>query len=194
MGVVMSAFFSPTYFKSSKYEVLKRLGKIKRPNVFDDGYSGWCAVAAYSVSGMLLFSFYLAVLDYFSLQAVGGCLLIISYVVSFAGFLEFFRLSRFRQNKIFFVTVMMAWWAFIPWIIALLFQMQRGDYVSVLSITPFVGVPHGIALILKETKVISVETFLTPWIAASLMWALALRERKILEEKVEKTLELEKKA
>ncbi|HSA30879.1 MAG TPA: hypothetical protein P5160_03665 [Candidatus Omnitrophota bacterium] len=188
MGVVMSAFFVPTYFKSSKYEVLKRLGKIKTSHVFDDGYSGWCAVLAYSVSGVLLFSFYLAALDYFSLQAVGGCLLVISYAVGFAGFLEFFRLSRFRQNKIFFVTVMMSWWAFIPWIIALMFSLHGGDHISVLSMTPFVGVRHGVSLILNEIRVISMETILTPWIIAFLMWVLAVKERQALEVKVERTL------
>ncbi len=187
-GVAMSMFFVPTYFKSSKYEILKRLGKIKKRHIFDDGYSGWCVIGAHSLIGAVLFGFYLMALEAFSAQAVGGFALIASYAVAFSGFLEFFRLSRFRHNKIFFVTVMMSWWAFIPWIIALLFSLHDGERISVLSMTPFVGVRHGVSLILHEIRVISMETILTPWIIACLMWVLAVKERQTLEVKVERTL------
>ena len=103
-----------------------------------------------------------------------------SYVVAFAGFLEFFRLGRFRNNKIFFITVMLGWWGFIPLMSRLLTGFASGDQLRGSLVSPFAGVAYAVALI-TEAKQPELLAVMIPCVIAGLMWLLAHQEHAAVE-------------
>ena len=110
-------------------------------------------------------------------------LMLSSYVVAFAGFLEFFRLSRFRNNKIFLVTVMLVGWIFMPWVVILTLHLNLNDQIFAASISPFFGLSYAVSLLLGERPV-ELSALITPCVVAGVMWLLAWQEHTALEKDV----------
>ena len=180
MGVVISLFCAPTYFKRSKYVVLRKKGLLRHRALFDDGATGLFTMIAYTLIGWTFLTPYLIMSEYTTITGVMIFLILSSYIFSFSGFLEFFRLGRFRNNKIYFVTVLLVWWVFAPWMLTLMFSYKIFDDLILASVSPLFGLGAVIGLIV-EKSVARPSSFLVPGMIAVVMWLLVWREHALLE-------------
>lgn len=180
MGIIVSLFLAPTYFKCKKYAVLRAQGLIRKEPLLDDGATSLLAIAVYLCTAAVFFSFYAFAIRAKLLEGVLCFLLLSSYVLGFNGFLEYFRLSKFRGKNIFFLTILLVWWAFIPWIIAIFFRFDMGDRPSLTTLSPFFGLGYAISMMFEHTR-LDLISFLAPWAVACLMWYLAMKERFVVE-------------
>ncbi|MBF0123533.1 MAG: hypothetical protein HQL21_09070 [Candidatus Omnitrophica bacterium] len=180
VGAMVSFFCVPIYSKCSKYFVLKK-GTVKEwGGIFDDGASSFWAIALYIGVGAL-FSFpYLMVLKPSFYNGVVYFVMLSVYVAALAGFLEFFRLSRFRNNKIFFVTVLLMWWVFVPWMLSLPQNFKWDSSPFTASISPLFGIFYAVFCLLGK-KPLDIVTVVIPCLVAGVMWLLAYQEHKAIE-------------
>ena len=114
------------------------------------------------------------------LNGMTGFMLLSSYVVAFTGFLEFFNLGRFRNNKIFLITTMLVWWVFIPWMVFLMLGYNVRDNIFVASISPLSGFSHAVSLLIDKHPA-NLVVLVVPFFIASLMWILARQEHSSVE-------------
>ncbi len=179
-GLVASFFCVPTYFKRMKYEILSRKGSGQVKGLFDDGATSLIAIIIYVAMGVVFAAPYLSVLDCPAFNGVAYMLILSSYVIAFAGFLEYFRLGRFRNNKIFFMTAMAVVWMFIPWVAALMLSFNLDDNISVASISPVFGAGYAVSLLLDK-KSVDMVALAAPCLVAGVMWLLAYQEHAAVE-------------
>jgi hypothetical protein len=181
IGVMISFFSVPSYFKCSKYAVLTRKGLIRSKAIFDDGATSLFTILCYVGMGGVFLMPYLLATHCSPGQGAASFFILTSYVLAFAGFLEFFKLGRFRNNKIFIVTVMLVWWIFIPWLITLAMNFNFcTKQIYATAISPFWGFGYAISLLLGE---VPPEPFalLVPGVVAALMWGLAWQEHILVK-------------
>ncbi len=182
IGIFASFFLVPSYFKCSKLFVLSKRGKSPVNPLFDDGATSMPAILIYVVLGGFFINPYFMALDVPVFKRIICFLLLSSYVIAFAGFLEFFRLGRFRNNKIFLVTAILVWFAFIPWMFALLSNFRLDRYTIGSAISPFSGVGYALSII-RDQGIIDPKVFIIPFMLAILMWLLAEKEHRLVEKK-----------
>jgi hypothetical protein len=182
-GFLASFFLVPTYFKRSKFVVLCKKGLIQKTAIFDDGATSLFALFIYVGMGGLFLSVYLLVMKPPLLNSLAAFLMLSSYVFTFAGFLEFFRLGRFRNNKIFIITALAGWWMFIPWVAALVGGANSNQQLLIASISPFFGVAQAAELLLGHQRV-QVAMLIAPCVVAVLMWLLAYQEYVAVKKQV----------
>ncbi|MBF0330455.1 MAG: hypothetical protein HQL17_00850 [Candidatus Omnitrophica bacterium] len=174
-GIVASFFCVPSYFKRAKYEVFIKNGVTRDKAVLDDGATSLVVMLLYVSLGIVFATPYLFVAGCSTFKGLAYVIILSSYVMAFAGFLEYFRLGRFRNNKIFFMTAMAVVWMFIPWVAALMLNFKLAGNISVASISPFFGVGYAVSLLL-ESKPVDMVGVVSPCLVAGLMWLLAYQE------------------
>jgi len=181
VGFLISFFSVPSYFKRSKYVVLSQKGLIKNRLMFDDGATSLFTVIAYTLIGGMFMAPY-AIIGKSSFGVTCATLLLLcSYILAFSGFLEFYRLSRFRSNKLFLITVLLVWWVFIPWtVMIVLSNNNMVDHGFITSISPLFGVGRSVSLLTGEYPV-KAMALITPCLMAVVAWGLAIREHSFLE-------------
>jgi hypothetical protein len=102
-----------------------------------------------------------------------------SYVAAFAGFLEYFRLSRFRRQRMFLVMCLSAWWVFCPWILGLASRFSGHEHLWMIS--PLTGVFKGAEALTASSTAIPLIQILPAVAVAVLMWVLAIQEGRIVK-------------
>lgn len=177
LGVLMAAYCVPTYFKRSKLVVQSRQ-KLITPTWWDDGASGLPVILIYVAVAGLLIAPFLAVLQSDMISKLSLVIYLISYVLGFAGFLEYFRLSKFRGSKAFFITVLLVWFAFVPWLATLM--VGHGQHTIFEAISPFFGLYSAIEIGLGE-QAVDMNIF-APVLIAALTWMLAYTEHASIEQ------------
>lgn len=179
MSCFVSFLCAPSYFKRSRYLVLSKQG-LCRQNPFDDGSTCLFTMMAYLLISGLFFVPYLMVADN-SVFNTTACLVIMgSYGLAFAGFLEFFRLGRFRNNKIILTTTMLVWWIFLPWIFSVASEPPKNEFVLGSLISPLYGLSQAAPLVLGQSSV-NMATVFIPAFLAGFMWFLARRADNLVK-------------
>lgn len=177
---------TPSYLNYIKgLRKLKKLG-LKRAGYSDDHDSNimWLAVFCAIVS---LFYF---VLNYFIktdlILQILYLIIILSQIVSFGSSWEFFRLSRYRQKKISFWTVIIIFWCIVPLFGLVTKSMaQTPAYPGYfLSLSPFFW--WTIFNNLSKVESLVMFTVYINFILAVVMLVLAHRQRNIIREEDEK--------
>ncbi len=174
IGVFVSFITVPSYFKRTKYLVLST-----PKSLFDDGASSLPTLLIYLVIGAVFMIPYIFLQKVSILPAFAVLVMLSSHILALAGFLEYFRLSRLRTNKVFFVTVLIVWWAFLPWLVSLACDNKFEDMVNIGALSPFVGIAYVFG-VLSEKELILFPLFL-PCLCAVITWALALQEHKTIK-------------
>jgi len=190
LGVAMAFYLSPSYFGFLKYVVLSRKRCLHGTRLFHDGFSNYPSLIVYGGVSALFFSLYASGIQASWQAGVLAFLLVFSYVAAFHGFLEFFRFSRFRANKIFFATVVSVAWIFVPLMVMVLCYPSWETCYLVTSISPFVGISHGISHMFGNEKNDEWLILLVPWGVAILAYILAYQERRKVRETIEHELEM----
>lgn len=184
---------TPSYFGVSKYVVLKRHNKLSGLGLFHDGFSGFPTVLLYSVLAAVFISFYFIALQIPWVVVGFSFLLFISYVFAFAGFVEYSRLSKFRSNRIFFLTVLALIWAIIPWMSGLIANFDWDKFYVVSCLSPFSGIWFSLDTIdgntFEKTQQIKWLALIAPWVTAVVAQAFSWRERNRVCESVHVSLE-----
>ncbi len=185
-GMYVSFFAVPSYFKRSKYMALRERKGSCRSDPFNDGATSWPTLLFYLIIGGLFLVPYIALQKIALGQAAAAFLMIGSHVLAFAGFLEFFRLGRFRTNKIFFITILIMWWVFIPWLASINsgYNLEKLGMIMVLS--PFGGFLYAIGKfsVSPEVNLSFMSLGIICFIALA-MWGLALQEHAAMNKKVQ---------
>ncbi len=179
VGMLVSFFTAPSYFKCSKYSLLSKKGLIKK-SLFDDGSTGFFAVMIYVGIGGISSVPYLLVMKPPILNSMAYFLTLSGYVIAFAGLLEFFNLGKFRNNKIFLLTVLGVWWVVIPWIMVFTLKMDLFKQPLFAAISPFFGLGYTVSLLWEKVPVDFVALSM-PFIVAWFMWSLARQEHSLVE-------------
>ena len=148
--------------------------------IFDEGAAVLFTITSYVLIGGLAIVPYVMTIYCTVLNGVASFLILSSYVFAFAGFLEFYRLGRFRNNKIFFVTAMLVWWVFIPWMATIVLNNRWNEQIYAASISPFFGTHYAAELFWGDKRVEPIA-LIVPCVAAALMWLLASRENMTVE-------------
>jgi hypothetical protein len=180
MSCFVSFLCAPSYFKRSKYIVLSKQG-LSRRNPFDDGSTCLFTMMVYILITGLFFIPYLLVTQSSTFNTTACLVIFGSYGLAFAGFLEFFRLGRFRDNKIILTTTMLIWWIFIPWIFFVASEPQKNEVVLGSLISPLYGLSQAVNLVLDQNSVNMTIVFI-PAFLAGFMWFLA----RIADEKIKR--------
>lgn len=179
-GFLVGAFCTPSYFKRSRYVVLQRRGLLPRRAWFDDGASSLATILVYALVGGTFFVPYLMA-GYCTLaRGLTSFFLLGSYVLGFAGFLEFYRLGRFRRNKIFLITVMLVWWAFLPWMFFLIMDTHANGWNTIGSMSPLFGLVFAGGLVTGQESV-QYDALIVPCCIAFLAWFFAAQEHAAVE-------------
>lgn len=178
LGFLMSSICVPSYFKLSKFFALRDSGLVKGRNLMGDGATSLFVLLLYVLMGMAFVVPY-ALIDR---QSIGRSLLAIGmisvYIAIFAGFLEYFRLSPFRQNRIFFVTVIGVAWIIFPWISVMFFEDLAFGMEMIGGISPFGGFGMAISLINEGIKAAYLSSMVIPLIMLGIIWSLVVHEHQ----------------
>ena len=180
IGILISFFSVPSYFKRSKYAVLVRKGLIKEKTFFDDGATGLVTTLSYVLMGGLFMVPYVMTINCTVLYGTVSFLILSSYVLAFAGFLEYYRLGRFRGNKIFFVTALLVWWVVIPWTANILLHNRWSEHIYAAAISPFFGTHYAASLFWGDKSVEPIALMVSCFTAV-FMWVLAWQENMAVE-------------
>ncbi len=181
---ILAGFLSvPSYFKRSKYFVYPPAGGAPAAAFLDDGASVFVTLFLYVGMGWLFFLPYLAAIHSSLSNAFTYIILNASYIFAFGGFWEYYRLSRFRNNKIFLVTVLMVAWVFFPWLMALLFNFQWDRQIYLIGVSPFVGIYYSLEM-LTQAKDENFYVLIAPCLVAGIMWLLAWQEHAAVRKQI----------
>ncbi len=174
IGVFVSFITVPSYFKRTKYLVLST-----HKSLFDDGASSFPTLLIYLIIGAVFMIPYLFLQKISILTALAVLIMLSSHIIAFAGFLEFFRLSRFRTNKVFFVTTLIVWWVFVPWLVSVVCDNKFETLVNIGALSPFVGIAYVFGIL--SEKELTLLPLLLPCLAAALTWLWALQEHTAIK-------------
>ncbi len=174
IGLFVGFITVPSYFKRTKYLILKT-----KKSIFDDGSSSLPTLLIYLAIESVFMIPYIFLQKISTLTSLAALVMLSSHILAFTGFLEYFRLSRFRTNKIFFVTALIVWWLFLPWLVSLVCDNKFEAVVNVGTLSPFVGIAYVFGT-LSEKELTFFPLFL-PCISAVVTWALALQEHTTLK-------------
>lgn len=174
IGFLVSFITVPSYFKRTKYLALNT-----KESLFDDGASSLPTLLIYLAIGSVFMLPYIFMKKIPLLAAFAVLIMLSSHILSFAGFLEFFRLSRFRANKVFFVTTLIVWWIFLPWLVSLVYNYEFKELANVGTLSPFVAIAYVFAILSNEK--LDILPLLLPCLCAVVTWALALQEHKTIK-------------
>ena len=152
--------------------------------MFDDGATSLFTIISYLCIGGLFLIPYIIAAKSSILNGMASFLLLSSYIVAFAGFLEFFRLGRFRNKKIFLITTMLVWWIFIPWIIVLMVGYNVQGQVFAAFISPLFGMGYSATLLLSKDTFDPI-VLIAPIFIAVFTWILARQEHSLVERRAE---------
>lgn len=182
-GVAIGWVLVPAYFSFARAKVLKLKKKTGVEAYLNDGSSAVGAMLVYALAGLVIFEPYIIESGIFWLDGVFCFVLISAYLLAFTGYLEYFRLSRFRHQKMFFVTGLAVWWIFLPWLFGLLFGFNERGMLAALS--PFtcsswvMGVLSG-----HKVSFGGLDMVLPSVLIAFLIWSLAGIESQVVEKKI----------
>jgi len=184
VGFLIGFFTVPSYFKRSKYEILCKKTSRKLNSLFDDGATSLPTILIYlGISGLCMVP-YLVIPQIEPYRAWYALIMLGSHIIAFAGFLEFFRLGRFRGNKIFFVTTLIVWWVFVPWLASAIYNFRFEEIVNVASLSPFVGFAYSAAMLTESKEKLTLIPLIAPCIAAVATWLLASQEHRAIQKTI----------
>ncbi|MCC6759182.1 MAG: hypothetical protein IT395_06125 [Candidatus Omnitrophica bacterium] len=184
IGFIIGFLTVPSYFKRSKYVILSGKKSAKLNGLFDDGATSFPSILIYLVIGALFIVPYVVIMKTPLIHANAALIMLGSHIIAFAGFLEFFRLGRFRGNKIFFVTTLIVWWVFIPWLVAAVFNFKFERLVDAGSLSPFVGFAYAVGLLTQSKGTLTMIPLIAPCAAAGAAWLLAWQEHQAISKRI----------
>jgi hypothetical protein len=184
VGFLMGFLTVPSYFKRSKFVVLSGKKIAKFNGVFDDGATSFPTIAIYLLIGALCLIPYTLIARIPAINAGAALLMLSFHIVAFAGFLEFFRLGRFRGNKIFFVTTLIIWWLFIPWLLSAIYNFKLENIFDIGGLSPFVGFTYAVGILADSQKTLTFTPLIAPGLAAIATWFLAYQEHQTINKRI----------
>lgn len=187
VGLALGFFTVPSYFKRSKYVILSGKKATKFNGLFDDGATSFPAVILYILIGAIFLLPYSSIAKITPERSNAALIMMGSHIIAFAGFLEFFRLGRFRGNKIFFVTVLIIWWVFIPWLASAIFNFKFEKLVDIASLSPFVGFAYAMGMLTEFNDKLTLTPLIAPCVAAVATWLLAYQEHQAISKRIKST-------
>lgn len=182
-GVIVSFLCVPSYFQRSRHIVLTQKGLIKGDKALDDGATGLFTLIGYAFMGGVFLIAYLVGAKFSLSNGITAFILLSSYVFAFGGFLEFFRLGRFRKNRIFFFTVMVVWLIFIPWVTSTVvaeYNKAPEALLTATSFSPLFGMGQ-MMLVFKGEVSSRFSVLAGPLAIAGVMWMLAWRQHFLVK-------------
>lgn len=192
-GFAMALWAVPSYFKRTKVLLLKKMKLSTTSGIFDDGSGSFTVMALYLLTGLLFLPVYFSQLQYNQAECVAVGTMIMAHVLAFSGFLEYYRLGRFRKNLAFFITVCVIWWVFVPVLAQILFQYPNNDKAPYLgAVSPFMGYFYILDLH-NNWKTFSGIPLIGPSLIAVLIWVLNMSVHSDLRHSINKTSDNQKK-
>lgn len=183
IGFFIGFFTVPSYFKRTKYLILSTKKSSALNNFFNDGATSLPTILIYLAIGTIFMLPYIFLQKIPIPNALAILTMLSSHIIAFAGFLEFFRLSRFRSDKVFFVTTLIVLWVFVPWLVSLACGNKFETMVNIGTLSPFVGIAYIFTLISAQIKLPYWPLFL-PCLTGAITWLLAWREHQIIKQKI----------
>ncbi|MEI6437627.1 MAG: hypothetical protein WCO69_02620 [Candidatus Omnitrophota bacterium] len=175
LGMAAGLFLAPTYFQRKKLLVLRAKGQVAN-DWLSDGASAFFPGLVYVGLSTGFYLFYLLALKVNWLCGSAIIIQAAAYILGFTGLLEYYRLSPYRNNKIWLVTVLGVWWCLLPWFGALLRNVTPGgEPLTLLSpLTGFIQTQKW----LRGESSSDVVLLAAPVIAAVLCWIAAYKQQQ----------------
>lgn len=146
----------------------------------------WMGVFAFIAALSLAYVFYLYRVNL--LHAIIGITIILSYIIFFASYMEFFQLSRHHAKKAIAFTVLIILWIFVP-LTALILKSIIGKssvtYLFMVAPSPFFGGLEPVSRLIKNSSTPTTTsqllmTLAVPALLAAITATLAYAQRKRL--------------
>ncbi len=178
VGFLICGACVPSYFKLSKFFALRGSGLIQGVNIMGDGASSVFVLLMYILMGCVFVIPYALI----GTESIARSVLAIGmtslYIAIFAGFLEYFRLSPLRNNRIFFVTVIGVAWIIIPWVSVIMFTDLEFGMETLGGISPFGGIGMAIATLADGLKSEYMTAMIIPIIMLGIIWTMVYHEHQ----------------